>query len=159
MFTAVDAGQPAEVEVLDGGAIKGLPIADTSKLPSLIPNPATPTPYPLPSQPIQSSLSAPDLSATNAQPVPLPTLPVAPSAPDPAQLIGAIPAIDPTSIVDTGQTLPVSPAGQLLFSFRPGDGPGLHRVSVIVNGNQYILQFWQQDPSHPNNNPNLVRAY
>lgn len=55
----------------------------------------------------------------------------------------------------------VSLTGQLAFSFQPGDGPGLHRVSVIVNRNQYILQFWQQDTDTTkwNNNLSMVTAY
>lgn len=154
-FTPPDFAQPAAIEVLDGGAIGGLPVdpsvpsspvdrvvQDVSKI---IPAPMTPTP--------------PPIKGTISQPVPLPSPPVAPSLPDPNQFITPLPVPDPQSLVDTGATIPVSPTGQLLFSFRPGDGPGLHRVSVIVNGNQYIFQFWQQDPSRPNPNPNLIRVY
>jgi hypothetical protein len=30
---------------------------------------------------------------------------------------------------------------------------------VTVGGNQYILEFWQQDPAAPNNNPGFLHAY
>jgi hypothetical protein len=53
----------------------------------------------------------------------------------------------------------VPQTGELAFGFKPGADAGLHRVSVIVNGNQYYLQFWRQDPSAPNNNPRMRHAY
>ena len=74
-------------------------------------------------------------------------------SPDPTALIGGPP------LVDTGQLLTVSQAGELLFGFQPGTDAGLHRISVIVGGNQYFLQFWRQDQSAPNNNPRMLRAY
>lgn len=60
---------------------------------------------------------------------------------------------------DIGKIATVSVTGQLLFSFRPGNDIGLHRVSVIVGGNQYFFQFWRQNPSALNNNPSMLRAY
>lgn len=135
-FTTADFGKPANIQVLDGGAISTLPVtvANPNDIPSLIPTPPPPTP-------IQSTVTA--------------TLP----PPDPCNAINCNLLRDPNRLTDTGQTVPVSLVGQLLFGFRPGDGPGMHRVSVIVGGNQYVLQFWQQDPAAANNNPGLLRAY
>ncbi|HYJ04847.1 MAG TPA: hypothetical protein VEX43_06920 [Chthoniobacterales bacterium] len=88
-----------------------------------------------------------------------PDIPGMPAWPDIPieEIIG--PVIDPNTVIDTGQTLPVSPTGQLAFGFRVGADVGLHRVSIIVGGNQYFFQFWRQDPSALNNNPGMLRAY
>ena len=74
-------------------------------------------------------------------------------SPDPMALISGPP------LIDTGQLLTVSQGGELLFGFKPGADAGRHRISVIVGGNQYYLQFWRQDSSAPNNNPRMPHAY
>ena len=66
---------------------------------------------------------------------------------------------NPSTLVDTGALMTVTQAGELAFGFKPGADAGLHRISVIVGGNQYYLQFWRQDPSAPNNNPRMLHAY
>ena len=74
-------------------------------------------------------------------------------SPDPMALISGPP------LIDTGRLMTVSQAGELLFGFQPGADAGRHRISIIVGGNQYFLQFWRQDSSAPNNNPRMLRAY
>lgn len=130
-LTALDFAQPADVEVLDGGAVAAAVVVP--QVPKL---PPTPTPYPTP--PVETIIPCGD----------------------------NVPCISPTpvttqirNLVDAGATTLVSETGQLAFSFQPGDGPGLHRVSVLVGGNQYILRFWQQDLARPNNNSYMVKAY
>lgn len=124
-------GKPADVQILDGGAISSEP-----SLPGEDKLPPTPTPYPTP--PINGP------TGPEPTPSPFPTPPRIPSADD---------------LIDTGQVLTVSQAGQLIFHFKPGADIGLHRVSVIVGGVQYFFQFWRQNPSAPNNNPGMLRAY
>lgn len=147
-FTALDFGQPADVQVLDGGSV-GAPT-----IPKLQPSiPPTPTPFPIAASgpPIETSIpcgdNVPCISPT----------PIVPVVVTEVQNLANTATTQLQELTDSGRTIPVSLTGQLAFSFRPGDGPGLHRVSIIVNGNQYILQFWQQDPNHPNSN--LVKAY
>lgn len=111
-----DFGKPADVQILDGGAIS-----------SDAPGQTLPTPAPVPTPEIQQDDD-----------------PLVP---------------DVNTLVDSGQTLPVSRTGQLIFHFKPGADIGLHRVSVIVGGTQYFFQFWRQNPSAPNNNPRMLRAY
>jgi hypothetical protein len=122
-------GKLADVQILDGGAIS----SDVSLPKNVLP--PTPTPYPTP--PINSPDPTPEPSPVTTPP--------------------PIPAAD--TLVDTGQVLTVSQAGQLIFHFKPGADIGLHRVSVIVDGTQYFFQFWRQDPNAPNNNPSMLRAY
>jgi hypothetical protein len=117
-LSLADVGKPADVQILDGGAIAA----------------ALPQPPPLNSDP------------TDPEPTPPPEM-----TPPP------VPAWD--DLIDAGRTIPVSATGQLVFSFRPGRDIGLHRVSVVVGGNQYFFQFWRQNPSAPNNNPGMLRAY
>lgn len=118
-FSPADIGKPANLQILDGGAVGGIEVPEAG---------------------------FPDI----------PGMPVFPDIPI-EEIIG--PVIDPNTVIDTGQTLPVSPAGQLAFGFRIGADVGLHRVSIIVGGNQYFFQFWRQDPSALNNNPGMLRAY
>ena len=113
-----DFGRPADVQILDGGAI----------------------------------------AATLAEPLALNTNPTEPE-PTPPPEMTPIPVPDLDGLIDAGQTIPVSATGELAFRFRPGRDVGLHRVSVIVGGNQYFLQFWRQDMSAPSNNPRMLRAY
>jgi len=124
-----DYGQPADVQVLDGGAM-------TTSVPKPV-LPATPTPFPTAGPPL-----APPNSTTNATPTIPPT-----------------PTLDPSTLTETGKLMAVSLAGELVFAFKPGADVGLHRVLVVVGGNQYFLQFWRQDPSAPNNNSRMLRAY
>jgi len=124
-------GKPADVQILDGGAI-----SSDAPVPDL---PATPNPYPTP--PINGPPTAPD-------PTPQPS-PAAPA--DPNDIL--------PYLINSGQTMIVTPTGQLIFHFKPGADIGLHRVSVVVGGVQYFLQFWRQNPSAPNNNPGMLRAY
>lgn len=139
-LTAPDFGQPADVQVLDGGAINALP--SIPRVGDLIPQPPTP--------PLNLSTGASVIAVA---------MPTVPPYITPSPMPTPPPAPDPTSLVDTGQTVPVSVTGQLVFSFRPGDGPGMHRVSIVVGPNQYILQFWQQDLAKPNNNLSFLHAY
>jgi hypothetical protein len=69
------------------------------------------------------------------------------------------PVPNATDLIDTGALMTVSQAGELLFSFKPGNDIGLHRVSVVVGGNQYFFQFWRQDMNAQNTNPRMLRAY
>lgn len=94
----------------------------------------------------------------------LPTMnsvPVSATTPAPTPLpVSTIPPVpDPSTLLDTGALMTVPQSGQLLFAFKPGADAGRHRISVIVGGNQYFLQFWRQDPSAPNNNPRMPHAY
>lgn len=131
-FSAIDFGKLAAVQVLDGGAM-------TTSVSIPKPNDILPpiSPYPTP-----TIAAVPVSGTTNATP----TIPPAPS-------------VSPSTLVDTGALTTVSQAGEVIFAFKPGADAGRHRVSVIVGGNQYFLQFWRQDSSAPNNNPRMLRAY
>ena len=131
-LSAKDYGKAAEVLVLDGGAMSSSVDYSTAK--DIIP--ATPTPYP-------------------TQP---PNGPEGPE-PTPQPVVTPPPIPDPSTLVDAGQLMTVSQAGELVFSYKAGADIGLHRVAVMVGDNQYFLQFWRQDPSAPNNNPRMLRAY
>jgi hypothetical protein len=130
-LSLADVGKPANVQVVDGGAIS----ADVPKPKDILPSP-TPT----------ATIAIVPIRAAITTPSPVPT--ISPSPP---------PSL--SSLLDTGQILSVSQAGQLAFRFVPGADVGLHRVSVIVGGNQYFFQFWRQDTNAPNNNPRMLRAY
>jgi hypothetical protein len=134
-FSAKDYGKPAYVQVLDGGAMTST--LDDPTIPKNI-VPPTPTPYP----------TSPPAGPGGGEPSPT----VAPVVTPP-------PIPDPSTLVDTGQLMTVSQAGQMVFAFKAGADIGLHRVSVTVGDNQYFLHFWRQDPSAPNNNPRMLRAY
>jgi hypothetical protein len=131
-FSAIDFGKPAAVQVLDGGAM-------TTSVSVPKPNDILPpiSPYPTP-----TIAAVPVSGTTNATPI----IPPAPS-------------VSPSTLVDTGALTTVSQAGEVIFAFKPGADAGRHRVSVIVGGNQYFLQFWRQDSSAPNNNSRMLRAY
>jgi hypothetical protein len=131
-LTPKDYGKPADVQVLDGGAIASDPPKPKDVLPP------TPTPYPSP------TVNGPTGPEPTPQPSPMTTPPAIPVADD---------------LIDTGQILTVSQAGELIFHFKAGADVGIHRVSVIVGGNQYFLQFWRQDMNAPNNNPRMLHAY
>lgn len=122
-------GKPADVQILDGGAIA----SDAPEPKDVLP----PTPTP----PINGPPGAPTPS------------------PEPSPMITPPPIPVADNLIDTGQLLTVSQAGQLIFHFKPGADIGLHRVSVVVAGAQYFFQFWRQNPSAPNNNPGMLRAY
>jgi hypothetical protein len=94
-------------------------------------------------------------------PYPTPTLAAIPinSAPNATPTIPPAPSVSPSTLVDTGALMTVSQVGELAFAFKPGADAGRHRISIIVGGNQYFLQFWRQDSSAPNNNPRMLRAY
>lgn len=47
--------------------------------------------------------------------------------------------------------------GTLAFYFQAGSGPGLYRIMVHQEGDDYRLEFWVLDPDHPQNNPPRVR--
>jgi hypothetical protein len=127
-----DYGKPAAVELLDGGAM-------TTSVSIPKPKDIVPpiSPYPTP-----TIAAVPINGTTNATP----TIPPAPS-------------VSPSTLVDTGALMTVSQAGELLFSFKPGNDIGLHRISIVVGGNQYFLQFWRQDMNAQNTNPRMLRAY
>jgi hypothetical protein len=131
-FSAIDFGKPAAEQVLDGGAM-------TTSVSVPKPNDILPpiSPYPTP-----TIAAVPVSGTTNATP----TIPPARS-------------VSPSTLLDTGALTAVSQAGQVIFAFKPGADAGRHRVSVIVGGNQYFLQFWRQDSSAPNNNSRMLRAY
>ena len=138
-LSAKDYGKAAEVQVLDGGAIS----TDVPDVPMPNKLPPTPTPFPTGSPP-----KGPESSSS---PTPIPTI----SPPDIEQDGDPLVPVD----LSTGALMTVSQAGQLVFTFKAGADIGLHRVSVTVGDNQYFLQFWRQDPSAPNNNPRMLRAY
>jgi hypothetical protein len=130
-----DYGKPAAVELLDGGAM--MTSTSVPKPKDILP--PTPTPFPTGSPP-----NGPTSSGSPTPPMPVITPPPVPNA---------------TDLIDTGALMTVSQAGELLFSFKAGNDIGLHRLSVVVGGNQYFLQFWRQDSNAPNNNPRMLRAY
>lgn len=129
-LSPADYGKPAEVQVLDGGAMTTAVPKKKDVLPSI-------TPFPTP-----TIAAVPINSATNA----------APTIPPSTEL-------SPSSLVESGALMTVSQAGEVVFAFKPGADIGLHRVSVIVGGNQYFLQFWRQDMNNQANNPRMLRAY
>jgi hypothetical protein len=130
-----DYGKPAAVELLDGGAMTTS--VSVPKPKDILP--PTPTPFPTGSPP-----NGPSSSGSPTPPMPVITPPPVPNA---------------TDLIDTGALMTVSQAGELLFSFKPGNDIGLHRVSVVVDGNQYFFQFWRQDMNAQNTNPRMLRAY
>jgi hypothetical protein len=130
-----DYGKPAAVELLDGGAMTTS--VSVPKPKDIVP--PTPTPFPTGSPP-----NGPSSSSSPTPPMPVITPPPVPNA---------------TDLIDTGALMTVSQAGELLFSLKPGNDIGLHRVSVVVGGNQYFFQFWRQDMNAQNNNPRMLRAY
>jgi hypothetical protein len=142
-LSPLDYGKPAAIELLDGGSMSTSVSVPKPKdiLPSISPAPS-PT---INSVPFSGTAPAPG-------PLPSPTpLPVAPGPPPPAP--------DPSTLLDTGALMTVTQSGELTFAFKPGADAGRHRISVIVGGNQYYLQFWRQDQSAPNNNPRMPHAY
>jgi len=136
-LSPLDYGKPAAIELLDGGSMSTAVTVPKPKdiLPSVSPAPSP-------------TINSVPLSATVPVPVPLP---VAPGPPPPAP--------DPSTLLDTGALMTVTQSGELTFAFKPGADAGRHRISVIVGGNQYYLQFWRQDQSAPNNNPRMPHAY
>lgn len=130
-----DYGKPADLQVLDGGAIS----TDLPKPKDILPS--TPTPFPT-----GSPILPPPSGPTNSSPTPPP-------------IVTPTPLPSTTDLTDTGALMTVSEAGELLFRFKPGNDVGLHRVSVIVGGNQYFFQFWRQDMNAQNNNQRMLRAY
>lgn len=125
-LSPADLGKPADVQILDGGAIA----ADLSTIP---------TPFPAPTFNGSSN-------GNETTPTPSPGSPA-----DPNDIL--------PYLINTGQIMTVSTTGQLIFHFTTGADIGLHRVSVVVGGNQYFFQFWRQDLSAPNNNPSMLHAY
>lgn len=128
-LSPLDYGKPAAIELLDGGAMSTSVTVPKPK--GIIP---TPTPNPSP------TINAVPLSSN---PGATPT----------------VPPVNPSTLIDTGALMTVSQAGEVIFGFKPGADAGRHRISIIVGGNQYYLQFWRQDSSAPNNNPRMLRAY
>jgi hypothetical protein len=136
-LSPADYGKPAEVQVLYEGAM-------TTSMPEpTVPKDIAPTPTPYPSPTINA--------------VPISSGPGSTATPPP--MVTPPPIPDPATLIDSGQLATVSTSGELVFAFKPGADIGLHRVSVLVGGNQYFLQFWRQDPSAPNNNPRMLHAY
>jgi hypothetical protein len=131
-LSVADYGKPAAIELLDGGSMS---TAITVPKPKDILPSVSPAPSP--------TINAVPLAATTPAPTPNPVPP----------------APDPSTLIDTGALMTVTQTGELLFAFKPGADAGRHRISVIVGGNQYYLQFWRQDQSAPNNNPRMLRAY
>jgi len=140
-LSPLDYGKPAAVELLDGGSMSTSVTVPKPK--DILPT-ATITPAPSPTVAI-----IPVESNTSASPTP----------PTPVSTIPPIPSVDPNTLIDSGALMAVSQAGELIFAFKPGGDAGRHRISVIVGGNQYFLQFWRQDPSAPNTNPRMPHAY
>ena len=140
-FTAKDYGKAADVQVLDGGAIS-TDVTDVAKPKDILP--PTPTPFPTGSPPMGPSPNGPSSSGSPTPPMPVVTPPPVPNV---------------TDLIDTGALMTVSQTGELLFRFKPGKDIGLHRVSVVVGGNQYFFQFWRQDMNAQNTNPRMLRAY
>jgi hypothetical protein len=138
-LSPVDYGKPATIQLLDGGAMTTAVSAPKAK--DIIP--PTPTPYPSP-----TINALPISSGPGPSPTPMPAV-----TPPPTDLP------DPSTLLDTGALMTVSQAGELIFGFKPGADAGLHRISVIVGGNQYFLQFWRQNAGSPNNNPRMRHAY
>ena len=134
-LSPLDYGKPAAIELLDGGSMSTAVTVPELKSPLPIVNPSP--------KPPADSVS---VSATTPAPNPLPVF-----TPPPVP--------DPSTLLDTGTLINVPQSGQLLFAFKPGSDAGRHRISVIVGGNQYFLQFWRQDPGAPNNNPRMPHAY
>lgn len=130
-LSVADYGKPADVQVLDGGAMT----TSVPKPKDVLP--ATATPFPSP------TINALPLNGTTS---PMPTMP-------------PIDVADPPTLIDGGQIMTVSQAGELVFAFKPGADVGLHRVSVLVGGNQYFFRFWRQDTAAFNNNPGMLKAY
>jgi hypothetical protein len=137
-LSPLDYGKPAAIELLDGGSMSTS--VSVPKPKDIVP-PISPAPSP--------TINSVPLSDTAPAPTPSP-LPVAPAPP---------PAPDPSTLLDTGALMTVTQSGELTFAFKPGADAGRHRISVIVGGNQYYLQFWRQDQSAPNNNPRMPHAY
>lgn len=134
-LSPLDYGKPAAIELLDGGSMSTAVTVPTVRNPVPIFNPS-PTP------PVDSV----SVSVTTPAPAPLP-------------VSTAVPVPDASTLLDTGAIMTVPQSGQLLFAFKPGADAGRHRISVLVGGNQYFLQFWRQDLSAPNNNPRMPHAY
>jgi hypothetical protein len=130
-LSVADYGKPADVQVLDGGAMT----ASAPKPKDVIPS--TPTPFP------SATINAPPVNGAIS---PVPTVP-------PIELA------DPPALLDGGQIMTVSQAGELVFAFRPGADVGMHRISVLVGGNQYFFRFWRQDTAAFNNNATMLKAY
>lgn len=138
-LTPKDYGKAADVQVLDGGAIS----TDLPELPELRDD-ILPTP-----RPTATPFIAPVSSNSTTSGSPTPPLPVITPPPVPG----------PTDFTERGAVMTISEVGELIFRFKPGADVGLHRVSIMVGGNQYFFQFWRQDPNAPNTNPRMLRAY
>ena len=138
-LSPLDYGKPAAIELLDGGSMS---TAVTVPKPADILPTATISPVPSPT--INAALNSDSSSTPGPTALPVYTVPPTP---------------DPSTLLDTGALVTVPQTGEIVFAFKPGSDAGRHRISVIVGGNQYYLQFWRQDPSAPNNNQRMPHAY
>lgn len=69
----------------------------------------------------------------------------------------AIQALDGGKVF-LGSNLGLSSNGALQFQFQANQEPGLTQVQVWLGSDEYGLQFYVFDPTHPERNPRIPKA-